>query len=172
MPANIMTANALTGVMEDYLEAIYHIVKEKGYARSKHIIERLGMDKSTVTTALHTLKTLGYINYEPYRDVTLTEKGEQEGQGIVRRHDTLFRLLHELLHVDADDAQKLACDMEHALSPGIAEQFTVLVEKALERNKKCIHQAVTDGCHIYRDIIPSPAVSPATGQHPLPSMSK
>ncbi|MDR3183025.1 MAG: hypothetical protein LBT89_08940, partial [Planctomycetaceae bacterium] len=56
--------------------------------------------------------------------------------GVIRRHNAFYRLLHELLLVEAEDAGRLACEMEHTLSPDIADKFIDLVEKALERNQK------------------------------------
>lgn len=134
MPKKNHNGNPLTAVMEDYLEAIYHIVQEYGHARSNQITQRLGVHKSTVTTALHCLKSQGYIEYEPYKDVTLTDKGEKEAEGIVRRHDIFYRLLHNLLGVGQDEASTLACEMEHAIPPHIVDRFIALVENAL-RNK-------------------------------------
>lgn len=133
MAKSVNHGNVLTAVMEDYLEAIYHIVRERGYARSTQISLRLGVHKSTVTTALHWLQTHGFIDYAPYRDVTLTPKGVKEAEGIVKRHDILFRLLHQLLLVEEKEASKLACDMEHALTPDIADRFIPLVEAALQK---------------------------------------
>ncbi|MDR0703546.1 MAG: metal-dependent transcriptional regulator [Planctomycetaceae bacterium] len=136
MPKNMTHGNLLTAVMEDYLEAVYHIAQEHhGYARSGQISRRLGVHKSTVTTAMHNLESQGFIDYAPYKEVTLTPKGMKEAEGIVRRHDIFFRLLYHLLGVEKGDASKLACELEHALAPEIADQFISLVEKALRKNK-------------------------------------
>lgn len=136
MPKDTTHGNALTAVMEDYLEAIYHIVKEHGYAKSGQIAERLGVHKSTVTTALHSLKLQGYIEYAPYQDVKLNAKGRKEAKGIVRRHDIFYRLLTQLLGVEEEEASALACELEHSLSPDIAGKFIALVEKALAEKKQ------------------------------------
>lgn len=127
--------NTLTATMEDYLEAIYHLVNEHGSARSRMIVERLGVHKSTVTTALQHLASLGFIEYAPYQEVTLTTKGIQEARGVVRRHEIFFRLLRDLLEVESKEAEELACVMEHSLPPHIVDQFAALVEKALQRKK-------------------------------------
>lgn len=135
MPKEMNHGNPLTAVMEDYLEAIYHLVQEHGYARSGQISQRLDVHKSTVTTALHNLQSQGYIEYAPYQDVTLTPKGVKEAEGVVRRHDIFFRLLHNLLGVDKDEASSLACEMEHAIPPKIVDRFIRLVEEALRRQE-------------------------------------
>jgi DtxR family Mn-dependent transcriptional regulator len=140
MPKNIRHGNPLTAAMEDYLEAIYHIAQKHGYARSGQISKRLGVHKSTVTTALHQLQVQGYIEYEPYQEARITPKGELEAKGIVRRHDIFFRLLHNLLEIEQDEASKLACELEHALPPDVVDRFAQLVEKAL-RNKNAAANA-------------------------------
>jgi DtxR family Mn-dependent transcriptional regulator len=140
MPKNIRHGNPLTAAMEDYLEAIYHIAQKNGYARSGQISKRLGVHKSTVTTALHILQVQGYIEYEPYQEVRITQKGEIEAKGIVRRHDIFFRLLHNLLEIEQEEASKLACELEHALPPEVVDKFVQLVEKAL-RNKNAAANA-------------------------------
>ncbi len=135
MPKDTNHGHPLTAVMEDYIEAIYHLVQEHGYARSGQISKRLGVHKSTVTTALHNLQSQGYIEYAPYQDVTMTAKGVKEAKGVVRRHDIFFRLLHDLLGVEEDEASSLACEMEHAIPPHIVDRFVGLVEDALKRQK-------------------------------------
>ena len=135
MPKDMTHGNPLTAVMEDYLETIYHLVQEHGFARSGQISKRLGVHKSTVTTALHNLQSQGYIDYAPYQEVTMTPKGVKEAEGIVRRHDIFYRLLHNLLGVAEDEASYLACEMEHSIPPHIVERFIGLVEDALRKNE-------------------------------------
>ncbi len=130
--------NPLTATMEDYLEAIYHLVNEHGAARSRMIVERLGVHKSTVTTALQHLAAQGFIEYAPYQEVTLTSKGIKEARGVVRRHEIFFRLLRDVLEVEPQEAEELACIMEHSLPPNTVDRFAGLVEKALQRKKGTI----------------------------------
>ena len=56
-----------TPTMEDYIEVIYSLVKNKGYARSADIAEKLDVYPSTVTKMLKKLDVEGYIVYEKYR---------------------------------------------------------------------------------------------------------
>ena len=122
--------------MEDYLEAIYHLVNEHGAARSRMIVQRLGVHKSTVTTALQYLSEQGFIQYAPYQEITLTSKGIKEARSVVRRHEIFYRLLHDLLEVEPKEAETLACEMEHSLPPEIVDRFAALVERAMQRKKQ------------------------------------
>ena len=50
------TTDKISASLEDYLEAIFWIVKSKGAARAKDIAERLRVKASSVTGALQALK--------------------------------------------------------------------------------------------------------------------
>ncbi len=77
--------------MQDYVEAIYHIVQEKHVARVKDISQRLRVKNSSVTGALHSLSAKQLINYTPYERTTLTPESEKIIKDIVRRHEMLQR---------------------------------------------------------------------------------
>ena len=84
-------ADELSASMEDYLEAIYHIVSAKQAARAKDIAKRLEVNNSSVTGALRILSEKGYINYAPYDVITLTPKGHKHAEDVVRRIDAVRR---------------------------------------------------------------------------------
>ena len=90
-----------TPTMEDYIEVIYSLVKNKGYARSADIAEKLDVYPSTVTKMLKKLDVEGYIVYEKYRGIALTEQGEKMGEYALTRHELLEDFLR-LIGVDED----------------------------------------------------------------------
>ena len=57
------SVQALSASLEDYLEAIFHIVAEKKVARAKEIAEALQVSRPSVTGALHALAERGLVNY-------------------------------------------------------------------------------------------------------------
>ncbi len=124
MPAS----EALTASMEDYLEAIYHIVRKKQAARAKDIARRLAVNNSSVTGALRTLSEKGFINYAPYDVITLTAKGRQHAEDVVRRHEALMDFFTKVLCVDEQEASDAACKMEHAVSRTILDRLIRFVE--------------------------------------------
>ena len=124
-----MVASAkLTASMEDYLEAIYHIVNKKQAARAKDIAKRLKVNNSSVTGALRTLSDKGFINYAPYDVITLTPKGRQHAEDVVRRHEALMDFFTKVLCVDEAEASDAACKMEHAISRTILNRLIRFVE--------------------------------------------
>ncbi|MBN1461868.1 MAG: metal-dependent transcriptional regulator [Armatimonadetes bacterium] len=105
----------LSESLEDYLEAILAIEDEKHAARSKDIVRRLSVSPPSVTAALQNLAARGLVNYAPYDLITLTEQGRRIAADVRRRHEALRRFFTELLKVDPDEADQIACHMEHSL---------------------------------------------------------
>ncbi len=103
----------LSARLEDYIEAIYHIIAEKRVARGKDIVNHLGVSGSSVTRALHALSTKGLINYAPYEYITLTAAGRVIAEDVVHRHAALKSFLTEVLAVDDAVAEMAACEIEH-----------------------------------------------------------
>lgn len=128
-----MGSKILSSSMEDYLEAIYHIVQEKSAARAKDISERLRVNRSSVTSALHSLSKSKLINYTPYDIITLTPKGEKVAKKIIHRHTVLRDFFVNVLGVDAKGSEESACRMEHSVSELILERL----EQFIQFLKKC-----------------------------------
>ncbi len=113
----------LSASQEDYLEAVYHIAREKKVARAKDIAKRLDVRASSVTNALRMLSSLGLINYAPYDLITLTEAGLTKAEDIVSRHEALTNFMVTVLGVDPVEANEAACKMEHSVPKSIVNRL-------------------------------------------------
>lgn len=109
----------LSASLEDYIEAIYHIVQEKLVARSKDIAARLDVSRASVTEALRALAKKELINYAPYEAITMTDKGKKIAEDVIYRHDSLKRFFIEVLAIDRKTAEEAACKIEHAAPPEV-----------------------------------------------------
>jgi len=114
--------------LEDYLEAIFHTVDTKGAARAKDIVERMGVNNSSVTQALRLLSEKELVNYAPYDVITLTDTGERIALDVVRRHEVMRRFLTQVLGLNGEDADEGACRMEHAISGPVLERLVQFVD--------------------------------------------
>ena len=123
-----MERTNLSASLEDYLEAIFNIVRKKKAARAKDISDRLGVNRSSVTGALHSLSERKLINYAPYDIVTLTPDGEHLARGIARRHAVLRDFFVKVLGIDEESAEQSACRMEHAVSQAILDRLAEFVD--------------------------------------------
>ncbi len=106
--------------LEDYLELISDLISEGGEARVVDIAKRLGVRAATVTQAIKGLAEEGWVEYSPYRPITLTEKGQESARHSRARHELLVKFLLKL-GVSADTAEHDSEGMEHHLSPETLE---------------------------------------------------
>jgi DtxR family Mn-dependent transcriptional regulator len=88
--------NPLTSAMEDYLEMIYRSCVSEGFARVNKLAELLNVQASSATKMVRKLADAGYVNYERYGIVRLTEKGTGAGSFLLDRHRTIETFLKNL----------------------------------------------------------------------------
>jgi len=113
--------------VEDYLETILSVIEQKGYAQVKDVSRLLGVSPASVTGMFNKLTEAGYVNYEKYGGVTLTEEGERIARATHERHEILRQFL-EILGIDSEIANDDACRIEHAVHPETMERLTKFVE--------------------------------------------
>lgn len=151
--------DTLTASLEDYLEAIFHVVAEKHAAKPSDIAKRLKITRASVTGALRTLAEKKLINYAPYDLVTLTQAGEVAAKDVVRRHEVLHDFFVDVLAVDETEASIAACQMEHSIPKAIVDRFIQFVDfvKTCPRggNKwirgfsyQCDHDSTQQNCEV------------------------
>jgi Mn-dependent DtxR family transcriptional regulator len=78
-----------TPSMEDYLEKIYLLIEDKGYARVVDIASSLNVLPSSATKMIQKLDETGFGIYEKYRGIVLTSKGSQLAKTLAEKHDML-----------------------------------------------------------------------------------
>lgn len=125
MPTQIVV---LSASLEDYIEAIYHIITKKQVARSKDIATCLNVSRASVTEALRTLSKKRLINYAPYEPITLTPLGKTTAEDVIFRHDALKRFFIEVLAIDPEIAEVGACKVEHAAPPEVIQRMIAFID--------------------------------------------
>ncbi|WP_238650209.1 transcriptional regulator MntR [Paenibacillus piscarius] len=116
-----------TPSMEDYLERIYKLIDEKGYARVSDIAEGLEVHPSSVTKMIQKLDKDEYLIYEKYRGLVLTSKGKKVGKRLVDRHQLLEEFLG-IIGVQQEHIYKDVEGIEHHLSWDSITRIETLVE--------------------------------------------
>lgn len=108
---------------EDYVELIDDLHSEMGAAHKSDIAERLGVSHVTVHKTIKRLKTLGLVNAESYRAVSLTDEGVRMAQRARSRHRLVLRFLGHL-GVPAEEAEIDAEGLEHHVGPATLARMT------------------------------------------------
>ena len=113
--------------VEDYLEVVYDLIHQKGYARSSDIAERLAVKSPSVTHMLQRLSGMGLIVYERYRGIALTDKGEQTARFIRHKHATIVEFL-QIIGVEEKTAKMDAEGIEHHVHKATINRIERLVK--------------------------------------------
>ncbi|KAB2333602.1 transcriptional regulator MntR [Bacillus mesophilum] len=116
-----------TPSMEDYIEQIYILIEDKGYARVSDIAEALSVHPSSVTKMVQKLDKDEYLVYEKYRGLVLTTKGKKIGKRLVYRHELLEQLL-KLIGVKDENIYQDVEGIEHHLSWDAIDRIGDLVQ--------------------------------------------
>ena len=114
--ANSAKKEDRTDRMEDYLEVIFELVEQKGYATTVDISTYLNVSSPSVTKMTQKLDETGYLKYEKYRGIRLTDEGVRIAQNIRTRHGLLAEFF-KMIGVDEESANSDAEGIEHHLHP-------------------------------------------------------
>jgi Mn-dependent DtxR family transcriptional regulator len=120
-------ALALSASTEDYLERISELIGRKGYARMADIASTLDVSRPSVTAMVQRLAEAGYLHYERYRGLVLTDRGRAVARRIQGRHATLKRFF-SLLQLDERTQENDIEGLEHSLSPATVQCLTDLTD--------------------------------------------
>lgn len=137
----------LTSSQEDYLKTIYLLEKSNQKVRVTDIAIKLKITKPSVNKAINTLKELGVIHYQAYGNITLTEEGERQAVGIIKRQDILEMFLTELLDIEKQQAEKEATAMKHAISEETIQKLNHYITKVMNlENIDCDYDETSEKC--------------------------
>lgn len=121
----------LTPAMEDYLEMIYRFFKQTRSIRIGELAKELNVKPSSTTKIVQKLRELGYVDFEKYGKITLTEKGCYEGEYLLLRHEILHQFLCLINH-STDELEQVE-KIEHFM-----DQKTIINIQAFLENYEAL----------------------------------
>ena len=100
---------------EDYVEAVYEIIQDKGECRVKDLAGRFHVSHVTVSRIVGRLQKKDLLSTQPYRPIVLTSAGEKLAQESQKRHRVVFEFLLSI-GVDEKTAEIDSEGIEHHVS--------------------------------------------------------
>lgn len=140
----------LSPSLEDYLEEIYRYSVSNDFVRVTDISKKLNVKLPSVSNAVGKLRARGYITYQKYGVIGLTDKGRQTGSYLVKRNALLQKFL-KTIHADCD-VEAEAEAMEHYLSKSTIiaiEHVMVFMEENPEVYQRFV-DSVTASKHMHK----------------------
>ena len=131
--ANSVKKEDRTDRMEDYLEVIYELILEKGYATTVDISSYLNVSSPSVTKMMQKLDETGYLKYEKYRGIKLTNEGIRIARNIRNRHGLLAEFFM-IIGIDEETANNDAEGIEHHLHPETMKKLEEFINELKKHN--------------------------------------
>ena len=123
-----MDLSEITPVAQDYLKVIWAATEWGGPPiTATALAERMGTTTPNVSDTVRRLAAQGLVEYQPYKPVMLTERGEQYAIAMVRRHRLLETFLVTTLGYPWEEVHDEAERLEHAVSETMIERIDALL---------------------------------------------
>lgn len=113
----------LTKSLETYLLAIDSLLETKKIIIVKDVAAFLNYGGATTAEAIKKLKEKGYVNYEPYGNITLTPLGEKTVIIKKYRHTTITNFLNQVLDIELNKAEENADAIEYSMTDDVLERL-------------------------------------------------
>jgi DtxR family transcriptional regulator, Mn-dependent transcriptional regulator len=97
---------------------------------------KLGVSQVSANEMCHKLTERGLLAYLPYKGVTLTDEGEAQAQQILSRRQLWVIFLVENLGIDPEEADTLACQLEHITSERLVAALKAFLERAPSAHRR------------------------------------
>ncbi len=114
---------------ENYLKIIYRLSESTKDEISTNAVAELAKTKAaSVSDMLQKLAEKGWVNYQKYQGVRLTETGQKIALSIVRKHRLWEVFLVEKLNYNWDEVHEIAEQLEHIDSDTLINKLDSYLE--------------------------------------------
>lgn len=118
-----------TPSIKNYLKAIRELRDETGRVTTCALARHLALAPASITHMAQRLAAAGFLEYTPYRGMSLTEAGEQKAADVSQRHEVIERFLIACLGFDNAKAHDEAERLEHVVSQKLIDSMDALQVK-------------------------------------------
>lgn len=133
---------------EEYLKTIYVLQKQNGIIRVTDIAQKMQCTKPSVNKAIKQLSEKGYVNYETYGKIEITQDGTRLAKKVLEAYDIIYVFLTELLGIEKEEAKLEAEKMKKSIDDNTLNKLAKYVQNTLGiqslecnydiNNEKCI----------------------------------
>ena len=109
---------------EDYIKAIYQLESYPDKSVSTtDVANKLEVSKAATSEMVQRLSEQGFLNYEKYRGMSLTEDGKRTALHVIRRHRIWELFLVDVLGLTWSEVHAEAEILEHSTSDFLIERL-------------------------------------------------
>lgn len=116
-----------TAIKEDYLKAMYYLNKESRQINLTDLSKELGVSKPTANNMVKKLGAKGWVNYQKYKPLELTNKGQKAAALIIRKHRLTEMFLQKIMGFGWEEVHEIAEQIEHIQSEKLFERMNEML---------------------------------------------
>ncbi|MEM6642428.1 MAG: metal-dependent transcriptional regulator [Bacteroidota bacterium] len=116
-----------TPTEENYLKALFHLSQKTGEVSISELSKALEVSKPTANSMVKNLKAQGFITYEKYKPLMLTNEGRKIAALILRKHRLTEMYLVEKMGFGWEEVHEIAEQVEHVKSPAFFDRMDELM---------------------------------------------
>ncbi|MET4082904.1 DtxR family Mn-dependent transcriptional regulator [Pedobacter sp. UYP30] len=117
--------NSLT--VENYLKALFNLSNDKGEVNVNELSKHLNIKMPTVNSMMKKLFEQGFVHYESYKPVKLTDIGKKEAALVIRKHRLTEIFLVEKMGFGWEEVHDIAEQVEHVRSAAFFDKMDHLL---------------------------------------------
>lgn len=106
----------LTPSLEDYLETIFILCSKSNNVKPIDVSKAIGVSRASTTEAIKKLCSRGLVIYQTHNTISLSEIGTSVASDIHDKHNSLFIFFNDILGLPSNNAQDIACKIEHIVT--------------------------------------------------------
>lgn len=112
--------------MRFYAAEIYRLQQDYEQVPLSLLTEHMNISTQAISIMVQRMRSSGYLNYEPYRGVTLTPEGERIAMPALRRHRLVEVFLVHAMKYDWASAHELSDVFERGVNEEIEDRIDAL----------------------------------------------
>ena len=118
----------ITSGMKEYLTTVFSIEEGGNMAKNSELAKELQVKPASVTEMIRKMGSTGLLDYKPYHEMKLTEKGKDTVRNILRRHRLLEKMFADFVGLDAEAACDEASKLDLLLSDSTVDRICTVFD--------------------------------------------
>ncbi|PWW32113.1 DtxR family iron (metal) dependent repressor [Cytobacillus oceanisediminis] len=123
MKVNVLEPKSI----KKYIIEIYNLERKYGHATISDIAELLNVTVSSASKMVAKLKKQGFVNFQPYRTVTLTKKGLEIGNQLEYTNKTLVEF-YKYIGIEEKKITQEVKEIEVYINPEVVTKIKSFLE--------------------------------------------
>lgn len=116
-----------TEAKENYLKALYHLHLKNSEISLSELGQQLEVSKPTVNDMVKKMHKKGWVEYEKYKPIKLTNEGTKNAVLVIRKHRLAEMFLSQIMGFSWEEVHDIAEELEHLNSENLFDRMDELL---------------------------------------------